>query len=181
MRTAFSSMAWNTGSNSPGELEMTRSTSEVAVCCSSASVSSRVRACTSSNSRTFSIAITAWSAKVVISSICFSVKGRTVVERDTEQGAKAAEPLALKVGIFGVSQNIGDVNDLAFDQRSSHSRSPVDAGGVCGQEVFVFARVSEGRFVAPKGPLRSGQCSHIGLAQPGGGLDERLEHAFEIE
>ena len=28
-------------------------------------VSSRVRACTSSNSRTFSIAITAWSAKVV--------------------------------------------------------------------------------------------------------------------
>ena len=65
MRVAFSSMAWNTGSSSPGELVMTCSTSEVAVCCSSASDSSRVRACTSSNSRTFSIAITAWSAKVV--------------------------------------------------------------------------------------------------------------------
>ena len=38
MRVAFSSMAWNTGSSSPGELEMTCSTSEVAVCCSSASV-----------------------------------------------------------------------------------------------------------------------------------------------
>ena len=48
------------------------STSEVAVCCSSDSLSSRVRACTSSNSRTFSIAITAWSAKVVTSSICLS-------------------------------------------------------------------------------------------------------------
>ena len=35
------------------------STSEVAVCCSSDSDSSRVRACTSSNRRTFSIAITA--------------------------------------------------------------------------------------------------------------------------
>ena len=35
MRTAFSSMAWNTGSSSPGELEMTLSTSDVAVCCSS--------------------------------------------------------------------------------------------------------------------------------------------------
>ena len=58
---------------------MTCSTSEVAVCCSSASVSSRVRACTSSNSRTFSIAITAWSAKVSTSSICLSVNGRTVV------------------------------------------------------------------------------------------------------
>jgi len=36
-----------------------------------------VRAFTSSNSRTFSIAITAWSAKVVTNSICVSVKGRT--------------------------------------------------------------------------------------------------------
>ena len=43
---------------------MTFSTSAVAVCCCSASVRSRVRACTSSNSRTFSIAITAGSAKV---------------------------------------------------------------------------------------------------------------------
>ena len=44
MRIAFSSMAWNTGSSSPGELEMTFSTSEVAVCCSSASESSRCAA-----------------------------------------------------------------------------------------------------------------------------------------
>ena len=35
IRVAFSSMAWNTGSSSPGELLMTLSTSEVAVCCSS--------------------------------------------------------------------------------------------------------------------------------------------------
>ena len=42
---------------------MTLSTSAVAVCCCSDS-SVAVRACTSSNSRTFSIAITAWSAKV---------------------------------------------------------------------------------------------------------------------
>ena len=44
MRVAFSSMALNTGSSSPGELDMTVSTSEVAVCCSSASESSQVRA-----------------------------------------------------------------------------------------------------------------------------------------
>ena len=35
MRVAFASMAWNTGSNSPGELLMTLSTSAVAVCCCS--------------------------------------------------------------------------------------------------------------------------------------------------
>src|SRR5262249_12939555 len=52
---AFSSMAWNTSSSSPGELEMTRNTSEVAVCCSSASercprasASSRLHASSSS-------------------------------------------------------------------------------------------------------------------------------------
>ena len=77
MRTAFASMVWKTGSSSPGEVEMTPSTSEVAVCCSNASLSSRVRACTSSNRRAFSIAITAWSAKVVTNSICLSVNGRT--------------------------------------------------------------------------------------------------------
>ena len=34
MRVAFSSIAWNTGSKSPGDELMTRSTSDVAVCCS---------------------------------------------------------------------------------------------------------------------------------------------------
>ena len=38
---------------------------------------SRVRASTLSNSRTFSIAIAAWSAKVVTSSTCLSVNGCT--------------------------------------------------------------------------------------------------------
>ena len=37
----------------------------------SRSASSRVRCCSASNSRVFSIAITAWSAKVSTSSICF--------------------------------------------------------------------------------------------------------------
>ena len=43
---------------------MTRRISLVAVCCSNASVRSRLRSCNSLNSRTFSMAITAWSAKV---------------------------------------------------------------------------------------------------------------------
>jgi hypothetical protein len=68
IRTAFANMASKTGSSSPGEVEMICNTSEVAVCCSRPSVSSSVRYCTSSNSRTFSIAITVWSAKVVTSS-----------------------------------------------------------------------------------------------------------------
>ena len=49
---------------------MTRSTSAVAVCCSSASRVSVI-------SRAFSIAITACAAKFCSSAICLSVNGRT--------------------------------------------------------------------------------------------------------
>jgi hypothetical protein len=70
MRTAFSSMAWKTGSNSPGELLITRNTSDVAVCCDNDSRSSL-------SSRVFSMAITACAAKFVTSPICLSVHGLT--------------------------------------------------------------------------------------------------------
>ena len=53
---------------------MTRKISAVAVCCSSDSVRSRLRVSSSLKSRTFSMAMTAWSAKVFSSSICLSVK-----------------------------------------------------------------------------------------------------------
>ena len=59
MRVAFSRSDWNTGTSSAGELEMTFSTSEVAVCCSSDSERSSVRWRSSPSSRVFSMAITA--------------------------------------------------------------------------------------------------------------------------
>ena len=58
IRVAFSSMVSNTGSSSPGELEMTCRTSEVAVCCCSDSRSSLSR-------RVFSMAMTAWCGEVL--------------------------------------------------------------------------------------------------------------------
>ncbi len=75
-RAAFSATVSMTGWRSVGELEITRRISAVAVCCSRASVSSRLRAPSSWNRRTFSMAITAWSAKVWRSAICVSEKGR---------------------------------------------------------------------------------------------------------
>src|SRR6516225_8576592 len=83
IRTAFASTELNTGSNSPLDELITLSTSDVAVCCSSDSCSSLVRCCSASNSRTFSMAITAWSANVVTSSICLSVNGSTVLRVNT--------------------------------------------------------------------------------------------------
>ena len=80
-RAADSASVSSTVWRSNAERLMTLRTSAVAVCCSRDSVSSRVRVCTSSNKRTFSIAITAWSAKVVTNSICLSVKGSTLSRR----------------------------------------------------------------------------------------------------
>src|SRR5215472_8209955 len=58
-------MRSKTGCSSPGELEITCRTCEVAVCCSNASARSSVRWRSSFNSRVFSIAMTACLAKLV--------------------------------------------------------------------------------------------------------------------
>ena len=70
-------MAWNTGSSSPGELEMMCNTSEVAVCCCRDSRSSL-------SSRVFSIAMTAWKPSCSISWI--QLKPFGVAQRMMEAG-----------------------------------------------------------------------------------------------
>src|SRR6266540_2821453 len=58
---------------------MTRKISAVAVCCSSASVRSRLRASSSVNRRTFSMAMTAWSANVWSRASCLAENGSTSI------------------------------------------------------------------------------------------------------
>ena len=111
------------GSNSPGELEMTCSTSDVAVCCCSDSRNSL-------SSRVLSMAMTAWLAKFVTSSTCLSVNGRTpgvdrngadetvfLKHRHCQQGAYAAvihhcpeRRIAREVCLL--LPQVGDVQDL---------------------------------------------------------------------
>ena len=118
---------------------MTLSTSAVAVCCSSDSVSSRVRCCSASNSRTFSIAITAWSAKVVTSSICLSVNGRRwcvsddhadrrafTQQRDAKHSAETAQVSLPPAVVFRIRQNIGDVNGPTFEHDSADERTALE-------------------------------------------------------
>ena len=71
------SIAVNTGSSSPGELEIAPSTSEVAVCCSKPPTT---HGCAPAPHRTAGRSRSRsppGRAKVVTSSICLSVKGRT--------------------------------------------------------------------------------------------------------
>jgi hypothetical protein len=76
-RAAFSAMVFRTGCRSVGELAMTRKISAVAVCCSKVSVRSRLRCSSSLNRRTFSMAMSAWVAKVWSRAIWRSLNGRT--------------------------------------------------------------------------------------------------------
>ena len=69
-RAADSTSVSSTVCRSKVERLMTLSTSAVAVCCCSDSRSSLSR-------RVFSMAMTAWAAKFLTSSICLSVNGRT--------------------------------------------------------------------------------------------------------
>jgi hypothetical protein len=80
---AFSTIDWNTGTRSPGELLMTCNTSAVAVCCSNAS---RV----SVMSRAFSIAMTACAAKFWSNVICLSLNGRTSLRYMTKTPSRAS-------------------------------------------------------------------------------------------
>src|SRR5262252_1820382 len=195
MCRAFASIARNTGSSSPGELEITRSTSDVAVCCSSDSVRSRVRACTSSNSRTFSIAITAWSANVVITSTCLSVNGVVTErastsapmvcfpeQRNREHGAKASSFLGLSPGVFGISQDIGDLDNPPFQQGPPH-HGPSACFNRDGLQVVIgvggdaIAR----RVVIRAGVLLAHNRGHLRLAKSCRRLCQRIEHRLEIE
>ena len=96
-----------------------------------------MRASTLSNSRTFSIAIAAWSANVATNSICLSVNGRTservkrqhadrnalAQHRHAEHGAVIAQSLRLDQGVFRISLYVGDMNDLPFKQGASSRRA----------------------------------------------------------
>ena len=81
MRAVLSTVMSKTGFNCVCDDEITARMSAVAVCCSNASERSSVRWRSSLSSRAFSMAITAWEAKVSSNSICSSEKGRTSIRR----------------------------------------------------------------------------------------------------
>ena len=75
----------STGWRSVGDEAMTRRTSPSPSAAPAPRSSSALRCSSSSNSRAFSIAMTAWSANVSSSAICSSVNGRTSVATDDDR------------------------------------------------------------------------------------------------
>ena len=135
MRVAFSSIALNTGSSSPGELLMTFSTSAVAVCCCERLARSSL------SSRVFSMAITAWAAKFVSNSICLSVNGPYLLAID-DNGADQLVFLEhrhddMRAGAGGVDQrdDAGVARDIALARAADRE---------CGEPVWSWSRGRSG-------------------------------------
>ena len=172
---------------------MTRNTSEVAVCCSKASVSSRVRACSASNRRAFSIAISAWSAKVVTSSICFSVNGSTTpristmtrspcprAARNSEQRTIAAAVTGLAQGVFGLGERVDYMNRAPLERDAAAHRAAIGRNRILPQ-VFDASRIdvlAGGRIVAAAVELHD--IGLLGMAEPLRRLRDSVEHGLHV-
>ena len=101
--------------------------------------------------------------------------------RNTEDGAKAAQSLCFRPGVFGVVLHVGDMNDFTFEQ-----------GAPGNLAAFRFHRhrsdIFEKLIREPVGlsekelrALLPSDRGLVGLAQSGGRLDERLQHRLQVE
>src|ERR1700732_4323669 len=96
-------------------------------------------------------------------------------------GAIAAQPLWLRVAVFRVSQNVGDLNGLALKQHPPckataprRKREGLVRFNVFGRETVTCRDIIT--FVS-----RAENLGHVRLAKPGGGLDQRVQHGSEVE
>ena len=167
---------------------MTCNTSAVAVCCSSAS---RV----SVRSRAFSIAMTAWSAKVRTNSICLF--GERLDPLASEH--KHPDRLALAQQRHAeIGANLPSVSRLGTyipgRRRCRRYERPVpqarparcacrDPGAKrpCPHERLVFGREAQDRAGPINVALAAVDDRHFGAAQPSGGLDQRIQNRLQIE
>ena len=189
-------MVSNTGCKSVGELEMTWRISLVAVCCSRASVTARFRCLAAPrSSRAFSMAITAWSAKVRSRPTCGSgnspVASRVMLSAPMGTPSRsmgttiwlrnpriAPEPRRdrVRVGLHVTDVDDPLLPDRPRDETLAIRRHGVDLGeGLdgCGGEVVVGGEMDQSAVEPIDRPEPS-------AAQACGVRDDRLEDRLQI-
>ena len=147
------------------------------------------------NRRTFSMAITAWSAKVVASAICCSVKGRATVRvrtrtpigsafaehRNADHGAISKHGQDTRCVVFRIGHCVADVD------RSSLKQSATDAGSSSG----LVDNLLERRAVFRGLPEHCGDLESVAVGTPNvrplcvaqlaGRFCQRIKHLLQIE
>ena len=91
-------------------------------------------------------------------------------ERDAKNRAKSATLPGL-IRVFGIGQNVEDMNDFALKQDAPGYRSTVDSSWVTCGELGVFPGESIGRFEVENFALRSTYGNRLRLAQARRRLD----------
>src|SRR6516225_2432604 len=123
----------------------------------------------SSNSRTFSMAITAWSAKVVISSICFSVKAcilRRIITRT---------PMGIP------SRNSGNLNSFAFQRDAAGDSAMTGFQPDTCHILIEVGRKAVACCVTVDGIFQANDGRHIGITEARRRFGQRIEHRPQIE
>ena len=188
-------MASNTGCVSVGEQEMTLRISAVAVCSCSDSVSSRVRAWTSSNSRTFSIAITAWSEKVSSNSICFRLNGlrsRTyhgqgaedyafAQQRHADGGSDARRSRLIGALELRIGEDIRNMYGAPFGDRPAERRAAIRFRRVALEMLALLRREAVGRGYRISVAEAPPDDRLIRLAEPDRQFGQGIEYRLQIE
>src|SRR6516162_8491809 len=161
--------------------------------CWLASASWRLLSCISSNSRTFSMAIAAWSAKVEMSSICLSLNGRTVwrIRARTPIAVPSRSigtatmvrklPNAGPANVYSGSAHIRDVNHRAL-QQCAPGRGPAgERNRMLLHELNKFAGVLVAGGKPQQIAVGPRNRTHIRLAKPGSRLDQRVKYCLQVE
>ena len=152
-----------------------------------------MRACTSSNSRTFSIAITAWSAKVSTSSICLSVNGRGSCGqgewRRSDPSRSSGTPSIVRTArcrvprVYSGSARTSGHDD--FRKWTRRQSIPVRAprSGFIDTQRSSLREAREAVASPQQGRRRAAPMDVrlVGLAKPRRRLDQRIEHRLQIE
>ena len=155
-----------------------------------------VRACTSSNSRTFSMAITAWSAKVLTSSI--SLVGERpdgdalqrqhadqrvlAQERHSEDGAVVAHSPARPACAYSGSAAASGMCTILPSATARPTAEPRPGRERIGVDEFLqFGREAEGGDEAEIVAEAAGYSAHLGVAEPRRRCDQLVEHRLQVE
>src|SRR6516164_8095880 len=150
--------------------------------CSLANCSWRFLSWISSNSRTFSIAITAWSAKVVSSSICLSLNGATLAQQGYGQHRPVAHQfLRFREIIVRVCLDVRNLDRAALQQRAAGRGSAPGADRSALPELQAARRGIVGGGGTAAFAIVAVNHAVLGAANADGILQQRLKDALEVE
>src|SRR5262249_7646112 len=93
----------------------------------------------------------------------------------------APDFLGCVVCVFGIGQNVVDMNDFAFEQDPPRHYTSVDSSRVTCNELGKFVRDPVGRLEVEGSAFRSTQDYGVCLAQLCRRFDQRVEHRLQIE